>query len=193
MFIEKFQKICYLNYVRRGTLFQYRFMHPADMEGSLLWVVIFCLTTVTVPQVASSSHCCTEKRCSCSRIDRIHWRANCAGLNLSTSPHFNGSVIWIDLSGNNLHSFPERKKLPNGLQKLNVSYNPLIKINRNSFSNLTFLEELSIANSQSELDSQILSPGIFKDLINLKYLNLKKYEYQKGKLPEYCTIRSCEY
>ena len=163
------------------------------MGGSLVWIIIICVTTVTVSHVTSSLHCCTEKRCSCSRINKRSWRANCASLNLTTSPYFNKSVVWIDLSDNNLQSFPKRKELPDELQKLNVSNNPLIKIHCDSFANLTFLEELSIANSLYELDSQILSRGIFKDLINLKYLDLKNTNIKKGKIPEHGTIRSYEY
>ena len=102
---------------------------------------------------------------------------------MTACPHFNRSVVWIDLSDNHLSIFPERTKLPNGLLKLNVSNNPLITINQDSFANLTSLEELSIANSQSELDSQMLPPGIFKHMINLKYLDLKNKNTKTGAYP----------
>ena len=153
------------------------------MEGNLVRIVIICLTTEAAFQVSSSLHCCTEKQCSCSRIPNLGWRANCAGLHLTTSPYFNKSVVWIDLSQNDLQNFPEREKLPNGLRKLNASNNPLLKIKHDSFANLTLLEELSIANSHSAIDSQILSPGIFKDLKSLKYLNMKNSNTNKGHYP----------
>ena len=153
------------------------------MSGLFVWRVIFYLTTVNILEVASSLHCCTERRCSCTRIPKLGWRAKCAGLNLTTCPHFNKSVLWIDLSDNHLSIFPERTKLPNGLLKLNVSNNPLITIKKDSFANLTSLEELSIANTQSELDSQMLPPVIFKDLISLKYLDLKNKNTKTGMYP----------
>ena len=94
-----------------------------------------------------ANRCCLNCThiCFCKKWNE-GWRVSCSGLNLTSFPVFQNGVVWIDLSHNNLTSFPERKTFPNSLRYLDLSLNPLRHIPRDTFQNMPDLRSLTLTN-----------------------------------------------
>ena len=103
----------------------------------------------------------------------------CADLGLETSPQFGDKVTEIDLSNNKLNIFPNRSRLPYRLRYLDVSGNPIQGISSDSLRNLSQLEHLDLSRCESEFSETILTGDTFKDLKNLRYLDIK-YPHKSG-------------
>ncbi|KAK3104074.1 hypothetical protein FSP39_024221 [Pinctada imbricata] len=118
--------------------------------------------------------CVSDTRCRCILINRNEFRAICSHICLRNAPKFNDSVTEIDLSYNKFTQFPEKKRLPQNLRYLDISQNrDLNFIPTDSFDRMSRLEYLDLSGSKNELGASKLTPGIFKTLKFLKYLNLK--------------------
>ena len=87
----------------------------------------------------------------------------------------------IDLSHNNLTSFPDREKLPDRLRYLDVSDNPLSSIPFGSFRNLSSLEHLDLARSKTEF---VFAEGSFANLKKLRYLDMKYPDVSNTSYPD---------
>ena len=124
----------------------------------------------------------TNKLCTCEKWSH-GWKSSCSGLNLTSSPVFRRGVLWVDLSRNKLNTFPDRTSLPDSLKYLNLSWNPLNYVNKSAFKNLPNLEELRIANTLREFDSNDFKPDIFRELKRLKYLDMKNKKDSKSPYP----------
>ena len=131
-------------------------------------------------------HCCSEPKCQCIPNNygtKTMWRADCSRRELSSTPHFISNVVDIDLSHNDIASFPKRGQLPSGLINLDFSSNSLSVFPNESFENLHNLERISLADTKEELNDKILFPGIFVGLARLKVLNLTNVRGKSGNYP----------
>ena len=111
------------------------------------------------------------------------WKADCSRRDLVTTPDFRSNVIDIDLSHNDIASFPERGQLPIALQNLDFSSYPLSIFPNESFVNLHNLERLSLANTKEELSDEIVFPGVFVGLVRLKVFNITNVRGKSNKYP----------
>ena len=105
---------------------------------------LFLIFSVSYVHHSFANRCCLNCTRFCSfKKDKDGWRASCSGLNLTSFPVFQKGVVWIDLSHNNLTSFPDRKTFPNSLRYLDLSWNPHLRhIPRDGFQNMPHLHNL---------------------------------------------------
>ncbi|XP_062592269.1 toll-like receptor 4 [Saccostrea cucullata] len=127
-------------------------------------LVIILRSGVNGSTCASSSSC----RCHYSEGDIY---ADCSKLGLSRSPLFWSNVTKINLSHNNLNRLPNRSKLPDDLDYLDLSNNVINEFTNEAFQGLQRLTDLKLQSNRFRITSN-LSKNIFADLISIRNLDL---------------------
>ncbi|XP_061177767.1 toll-like receptor 4 [Saccostrea echinata] len=139
---------------------------------------IACVLLLTVVSTSASNNC-SSVDCYCTDIGDGTWAADCSKRNLNSMPIFQMNVSKIDLSHNNLEEVGITPPLPLLLKELNIYKNNLTSISATVFQNLTYMEDLNLAENNLWWDD---SPKLsfINNLSNLRSLNILSNTYSKS-------------
>ncbi|XP_052712103.1 toll-like receptor 4 [Crassostrea angulata] len=107
--------------------------------------------------------------CKCQKVPNNLLKADCSGRRLHTLPVFNTSVIWIDLSNNEISNISSG--FPRNVSYINLSENNIQELVMHPFHRLSNLKTLNL--ERNMINITMVYSGLFADLTSLTELSLK--------------------
>ena len=141
------------------------------------------------------ARCDTEElhKCRCRYHPKTHdvEEYDCSGKHLSEIPRFpdKPGILKIRLNNNDIHHFSKNTRFPPSLQSLDLSINCLHNFTASAFDGLKDLRFLNLFNNSLLLPKSVHPDGMFKDLSNMKELNIQMNSDRRsyGMNPEFMS------